>query len=144
MWELYELPKQRRRLHYIFLINFWWVLLPPLEFPARQWLMVIGKPTTGQLYVWLCASLQINITTDINMAAYVKYLRVTRKKNEWNGYDFLTPSVTTNPNKSIICSYSLSLSLWWSNQKNDKMCQCVEIFRITYILFSWQATWLLS
>lgn len=33
--------------------------------------MVIGKPPAGQLYVWLCAGPQINITNNINTTTYI-------------------------------------------------------------------------
>lgn len=49
----------------------WWVLAPPLVLPDRRWLMVIGKPPAGQLYVWLCAGPQINITNNINTTTYI-------------------------------------------------------------------------
>lgn len=76
--------------------------------------MVIGKATTGQRYVWLCAGPQINITNNINTTTYVNRLLPARNKD--TGAERMQPrrtvaatpkhrhgiDTTTNPN--IICS----------------------------------------
>lgn len=55
--------------------------------------MLIGKPTTGQLYVWLCAGLQINTATDINIATYVKRrVAAYNKDKEW--MEWLTNTIS--------------------------------------------------
>lgn len=63
------------------------MLTPPLVFAARHWLMVIGKPTTRQLYVWLCAGLQINIATNINITTYVNRRVPASNKDKKNRMD---------------------------------------------------------
>lgn len=104
MWEPYEPLKEQiytRGLRRISLINCWWVLTPPLVFPARHWLMGIGEPTAGRLYVWLCAGLRINMATYINITTSVTGLL------RCNGYDSLTRSVYLIHNRNSVCSYSL-------------------------------------
>lgn len=52
--------------------------------------MVTGKPPTGQLYVWLRAGLQINITTNINIATYTPTLWFAQPEARQRAFSVIT------------------------------------------------------